>query len=101
MRLVHKPSFREKKRYMLIEVLSSHDKKQVEDAIISSALSLLGELGLSKAGIDFILWQGNKAVVKVNRAYINHLRALLAITKENGMLLRSLKTSGAIANVKN
>jgi len=97
-RLAHKPSFREKKRYLQYEVVSNNvSRDQVETAINTSCLNFLGELTYSKAGIQFMIWNNNKGIIKVNRKYIKHLQACIALTDFS---VRTTKVSGIIAKVK-
>lgn len=103
-RLVHKPSFREKKRYLRYGVVAGKkiSREQSEDAIKETCLGFLGELTYGMAGIKFMSgpWRENKGIIKVNRKYVKHLQACLAITKLGSCSFRTEKVSGIIAKVK-
>jgi len=100
------PSLREKKRYLVFEVIS---KKQIDDvsaiydAVHSSAIELLGNLDTSKAGIMFLKDKYNqnlqRGLIRVNNRYVDHLRsALLMIEKINNddVIFRSVGVSGIL-----
>ena len=80
------PSLKEKKRYLVFEVLS--EKKLSQDDIIDSinkaCLEFMGVLHHGKAGILILKNQfsDNKGIIKVNNKYVDYLKASLMLIKE-------------------
>jgi RNase P/RNase MRP subunit POP5 len=64
---------KENKRYLFIE--GEDLRSNVEKAV----LSFIGTLGLSKAALEFIKSEKNKAVISVNREAVNAVRASFAV----------------------
>ena len=103
------PSLREKKRYMVFEVISKSkfDFRPVSDAIMQSSLQLLGQLGVAKAGIIPLENKWNKeisrGIIKVGHKHVDALRASLALIRQIGnqeVIVRSLGVSGMINKVQ-
>src|SRR3989338_6254409 len=79
------PSLREKKRYVVFEVISKRkiwDFSAVSNAIYSSSSDFVGQLGMAKAGIMVL---GNKwdpefqrGIIKVGHKHVDALKASLA-----------------------
>ena len=98
------PSLKERKRYLVFEVISKteiSDKKAVKDEISSSMASLVGDIGMAKAGIRFIdeKAKGNKGLIMLNHNFVDHLRASLALIrmiKGIPAIVRSIGVSGMI-----
>ena len=97
------PSLKQKKRYVVFEVLSK-DKlsyNSIKKEINNTLQSFLGELGYAKAGIMFIdqKYKFPYGMIKVNHKHVNELKAGLALVKSiNGkkVIVKSVKTSGII-----
>lgn len=84
-----KPSMREKKRYLYV-------KGNVQD-IEKAVLNFIGVLGMSKASLTFIKKEGNSAVISINRASLNEVRASLAVWPER---IEVLRVSGTLKGLK-
>ena len=100
-----KPSLREKKRYLVFEVISKKkaDFNAVQTAIQSAMLQLIGTLGTGKAGIIVLKerWDQNmqRGMVRVNNKYLDHLKASLSLIQKIGdefVIVRSVGASGII-----
>jgi RNase P/RNase MRP subunit POP5 len=78
-----KPSMRENKRYLLVDV----DKEKAEKAI----LDFLGTLGYAKAGVMFM----NNNLVVVNRKELDKIRAAFSLAD-----IKVRKVSGTIKGLK-
>lgn len=97
-----KPTLREKKRYVLFEVISKQKQtqKEVEKSILNSCTSYLGEKGFAQAGIRVMneRWNNEKqtGIIRVQNKFVNDLKASLALTKMNEAIIRSVNTSGII-----
>ena len=100
------PSLREKKRYLVFEVISKEkirDFGHVSEAIWRSSLKFLGQLGTAKAGIiplnnkwDFGLQRG---IIKVSHRHVDDIKsALIFADNVNGKeaIFRSLGVSGIL-----
>lgn len=103
------PSLREKKRYLVFEVLS--DKKfnfqEINTAVWDATLAFLGELGASKAGIILLgdKWNQKKqrGLIRVDRKYVDNIKVALAlITKINSenVVVKSVGVSGVIGKAE-
>ena len=98
------PSLKERKRYLVFEMISKtkiSDFKAVKDEIMSSASSLIGDLGMARASIKFIdeKTKDNKGMIMVNHDFLDHLRASLALVRSiRGIpaIVRSIGASGMI-----
>ncbi len=96
------PSLKERKRYLVFEVISKSkidDFKAVKDEIAASMASLIGDIGMAGASIQFIKERENKGLIMLNHNFLDHLRASLALVRTiKGVpaLLRSVGVSGMI-----
>ncbi len=98
------PSLREKKRYLVFEVISK-DKAigfdNVEEAIISAGLKLIGELGMAKAGVILLKdkWDkdSGRGMLRINNKYVDHIKAAFTFIEQidgKDVIVRSLGISG-------
>jgi len=100
------PSLREKKRYLVFEIISKKPIKEfsgVSKAIWKSILDLSGVLGASKAGIWLLGDKFNKdkqtGIIKVNHKNVDLLKSALCTIKQiNGIdvIVRSVGVSGIL-----
>jgi ribonuclease P/MRP protein subunit POP5 len=100
------PTLREKKRYLMFEILSKSkikDFSRVSSAIWASSLSFLGEWGAAKAGILMLPDKYNaktqRGIIKVNHKYVNELKASLVLIKrieDDDVIIRSVTVSGIL-----
>ena len=93
------PSLKEKKRYVVFEVIGQPGRIRVADLIMASASRLLGELGMARANIYVMneKWDSGtrKGVLRVNRKYVEHAKAALALVDE-GLVMRAVGVSGTL-----
>ncbi len=99
------PTLREKKRYVVFEVLSDNNVNQnnISSAISDSFMELYGNIGMAGAGLMFLNEKYNsklnRGIVKVGHYYVNNLKAALAMIREidqNKVIVRSLGVSGVL-----
>jgi ribonuclease P/MRP protein subunit POP5 len=95
------PTLREKKRYLAVEVLSerSINRNQFLKELQRSLASLFGEVGLSKARVRLLYFDGVFGIVRCAPEEIWCVRAgLAAITRVNGgrVAVRVLGVSGTV-----
>ncbi len=105
------PSLREKKRYMVFEVISKGkitDFRAVRDAIMESAQRLLGQLGMAKAGIIPMenKWSPElqRGIIRVGHRHADELRASLMLTSkinDEDIIVKSIGVSGIIKKAEN
>lgn len=99
------PSLKQKKRYIIFEIISekkfslSEIKSEAERAL----LLFLGQLGLSKAAPLFVDEKFNpeaqKFTLKVNHKYVNEVKAALALSKSiknTPIIIKSVTVSGTL-----
>ncbi len=99
------PSLKEKKRYVAFEVISDErvNNSEAYVAIKESMLKFIGELGMAKAGLQFVpeKWDGKKqrGIARVSHTSAELLKAsFVFITKINNKkaMVRSLGVSGIL-----
>jgi len=100
------PSLREKKRYLVFQVISKSPIKssqKIIKSIYSEYLKFLGELGFAKAAPMFLNDKYNsksqKGIIKINNKYINHLKAVLTLVKKidrQDIIISSVGVSGIL-----
>ena len=100
------PSLREKKRYLVFEVLSEGNfiYKDLRDAVISGFKELFGLDGLSKAGLEFVEYKENKGIIRVSAKGLDMLRASFCFVRKinkDDIVLRSLGVSGMLKKARN
>ena len=97
------PSLRQKKRYIVFEILSkeqfsfSDAKKAVDETL----LLFLGQLGLAKA-LPMMLkekYKNNTFLLKINNKYVDQAKSAVILIKKiknEPVILRSIITSGTL-----
>lgn len=103
------PALRERKRYISFRVLC---EKELEKDIISkcvnqACLQFLGELGMAKAGIQFLpeSWntKSQTGIIRVGHKYVDEVKFSLDLLKEiddERATVNCIKVSGSIGKVK-
>ncbi|MEM4245286.1 MAG: Rpp14/Pop5 family protein [Candidatus Nanoarchaeia archaeon] len=97
---------REKKRYLVFEVVAKHNLSfgEVRNAIRDGLLRFLGELGFAKAGVMILDdWKNNKGVMKVSNKHVDEVRAGLALIKKVGnetVIVRTVGVSGILRKAR-
>ncbi|MBI2541220.1 hypothetical protein HYV80_00730 [Candidatus Woesearchaeota archaeon] len=100
------PSLREKKRYLVFEVISKekiNDAGQVSGAVWNASLQFLGQLGTAKTGIMVLnnKWNAElqRGIIKVSHRHVDSVKAALAfagrISGKNA-IFRSVGVSGIL-----
>ena len=100
------PSLREKKRYLVFELIS---KNRIEDAVLVSnaimkySLQFLGQFGVAKAGIIVLnnKWDSSlqRGIIKVSHKSIEALKAALVFAckiENEDVIFRSVGVSGIL-----
>ena len=79
------PSLREKKRYLVFEIISKKDLdfSKVSKAITDTTIKFLGGLTYAKAGISILKdkFKNNKGIIKVTNPYVDHVKSSLCLVK--------------------
>ncbi len=89
------PSLREKKRYMVYQVISKQPVKfkETQQAIEKEVTKTLGTLEMAKANFTILPdWSGQKGLIKVNNKYVNKVRTAM-------MFLRNINKAKAITKI--
>lgn len=101
-----RPSLREKKRYLVFEVLSENpiNSENISSAIHKSCTNYLGEKGMAAAA-PIVLenkWNGEKqrGVLKVSRKEVDNVRAALTLTTHIGNEQAIISTIGVSGIIK-
>ena len=97
-------SKQERKRYILIKIENlKAEKENVKKLVIQAGLQFLGELGMARAGIQFLedTWneKDSTGIIRVSHKYVDEVKAALALVKEfegKKITINSIKVSGEI-----
>ena len=96
------PTLKEKKRYLVYEIISKRQFmfEDAKKAIDEANLRFLGELGLAKAGIMHIdLYNHNKGILRVNNKFISELKMSLGLIKNinnEQVIVNTISVSGIL-----
>lgn len=82
---------RENKRYLLVRC--SAPRATIESAL----LEMLGVLGFSKLGFQFIETKHEEAIIAVNREMLEQVRAAFALSQER---VQIMKVSGTLKGLR-
>jgi ribonuclease P/MRP protein subunit POP5 len=100
------PSLREKKRYIVFEILGNKiNEKIAQKEINNSLLKFLGELTISRAQTKLITdsWKNNKGIIKVNIKYLNDTKLALGLIKQidnKKVIVNVIGVSGILKKAK-
>lgn len=95
-----RPSLREKKRYVVFQVISGQPvtAQEASDAVMKACRDYLGELGMSKAGIIMLhdKWQhaSQRGVMRVSHKEVRNVRTALMLVKSIGSREAIITTKG-------
>jgi ribonuclease P/MRP protein subunit POP5 len=101
------PSIREKKRYIIFDLLSNSGKireRDLIDAIWSSGTSLAGNWGMGLCSLWLIKFNGRRGILRCSRGEVGKARAILTMVNEmNGerAAIDILGISGSIKKAVN
>jgi len=105
------PSLREKKRYLVFEVISKekiNDVNSVSNAIWHCSLQFLGQLGVAKAGLMVLdnKWnpQIQRGIIKVSNRHVDAVKAALTFADKidnKDAIFRSIGVSGILKKAEN
>ena len=105
------PSLREKKRYLVFEVISKekiNNAETISNAIWHCSLQFLGQLGTAKAGLIVLnnKWDSKlqRGIIKVSHKHVDAVKAALTFATEIGnadVIFRSLGVSGILRKSEN
>lgn len=100
------PSQREKKRYLVFEIISKNKVKplsEITNAIWNSVLTFVGQAGAAKAGISVLQDKYDssrqRGMIRVSHKMLDVLKAALTLIREinnEPVIVRSLGTSGIL-----
>ena len=104
------PSLREKKRYLVFEVLSEDrvkDFRIIKSEILNNVHSFLGQVESGKAGAMFLkdLWfkEEQKGILSVNNKYVDKVKMSLMLIKKlenKDVILNNIGCSGILNKAK-
>ena len=101
------PSLKEKRRYLVFEVLTEGkiSFEETKDAISQEFTGFLGRLYGAKAGIEFLPdWQEQKGILRVAHTYLDHAKAALALIRKinkKEVIVTSIGVSGTLNKARN
>ncbi len=100
-------SLKEKKRYLVVEIISKGDKKfsfkEIKESLDKSFQENLGTFQLAKASVMILKEKFNqdkqRLIIKVSNKYVDQILASLALNKEvagEEVILKSVCCSGTL-----
>jgi len=105
------PSLREKKRYLVFEVVSKekiNNAESVSNGIWQCSLQFLGQLGTAKAGLMVLnnKWDSmlQRGIIKVSHKHVDAVKAALMFANKvdnADVIFRSLGVSGILRKAEN
>ncbi len=93
------PTLREKKRYLVFEVIGEANNSSSIAAVKDSFSSLFGSLESASAHIKAVKSAGSRRMVSVGRKQVDKLKTAIAMVKSinnRKVILRSVGVSGAL-----
>lgn len=99
------PSLKQKKRYIVFEILSSKKFSfpEIKEEVESTLLLFFGQWGLAKSSPLIIKEKFNpekqRFVIKINHKFIDELKAALTLSKKiknTPVIIKSVITSGTL-----
>ncbi|MBC7085604.1 MAG: ribonuclease P [Methanomethylovorans sp.] len=95
------PSLRERKRYLIIEIITEHDvsREELIREIFAATGSLYGDIGSSECGLKLLNFEKQKGILRCSHMMTEKTRAALAtITSIGGQraIVHVLGISGTI-----
>jgi ribonuclease P/MRP protein subunit POP5 len=104
------PSLKEKKRYLVFEVISDKiiSQKLINDSIEKNTEYFLGDLDKARSGLIIIKERFNKSnqrgIIRVNNKYVDKLKFSLALIKRisnKNAIIKSVGVSGILKKAFN
>ena len=97
------PSLRERKRYLVFELISSKTFHRIDisKVIWDSLLQVFGEKGAAETGLLFVKdsFKNNKGILRVTHTAVNKIKTALLLVRDinkTPVILRTLGTSGIL-----
>ncbi len=93
------PSLREKKRYLVYEIISKNKISNATKEINNTLLKFLGVLGMGRAGIIMLDYKNNKGIIKVNNKYVDEVRGglmMINTLEDKQVILKTINVSGML-----
>jgi ribonuclease P/MRP protein subunit POP5 len=99
------PTLRQKKRYILFEVIAKDTVPQnvVLGVIQATAKECVGLWGVGALQMKLIEFKQHRGIVRVDHRHVDTMRAILGVVKiagEQSIVLRTLKVSGSLKKLR-
>ncbi len=99
-----RPSWREKKRYIVYEVQgSTQPMNRLQEQLVQKLKDLLGVFLASQAGIMPVKYEGKRGILKVNHTAVDHIKAcfvLITTLAKEQVTIQSINVSGVLKQAK-
>ncbi len=89
------PSMREKKRYIVYEVVEG---SMAPDELLGEVRSTLGLFESAEAGVQSIAYKDDRGILRVSNRYVDKARVALALVEK--ALVRVVRVSGSLKKAK-
>ncbi len=93
------PTLKEKKRYIVFEVISE-EEQDIRTTAEKTMQAFLGKLLINKSGARVIKTEKNKGIIRVNHNFVNEVKASFVVSNIPETIIRSIKTSGTLKKAK-
>ncbi|MFH0752423.1 MAG: Rpp14/Pop5 family protein [archaeon] len=98
------PTLREKKRYIVFEVISKGiiSQKAAHQAISIELQRFLGEFGMAKAGVIILKdWVKNKGILRVSNKEVDTVKSAIMLAKGKDFAFKTIAVSGSLNKLRN
>ena len=100
------PSLRQKKRYVLFEIISTDTfgSEDVSKSVLAAVRDFLGVLGVAKSGPIWVKERFKPPffVIRVNHMFVDELKSAVVLIKKiknSPVIIRSVAVSGTLAKI--
>lgn len=97
------PTLKERKRYILYEIDANTKMNNPKTVILDELRGFVGDLGLAKAGVNFVSYKNNRGVLQVRNDCVDGIKTGLALINKIGnsqVRIKTLKVSGVLNKLK-
>ncbi len=102
------PTLKERKRYLLFEILPEDRKMDfsvVSREIRESMFDFIGTRGMSEASMHVLSdkYNNNRGIIRVNHTYVAHTKSALALITNMGesrVICKTVSVSGTLNKIK-
>lgn len=97
-----KPTLKEKKRYLVYEIMGNKNIsfEKAKELIVSTMQKLFGVFGTAQLGLNFLEYENNKGVIRVDNKFVDQVKAGFCLINEKNLMIRSVGVSGTLKKIR-